>query len=255
MASARIQCPLGTALAFSAVLLGVACRADVIASPLPTVSAEQRAAQSFLHCVEAGTSGCVVSGASHVGWDALHLILWMAGGSPTGLLAALPSQLAAHQDPRRAQKAFVAEIERYASAVRGAECAPDGSQPLAQVIDRAASLAGKRLERLGMWRTDLAAVVESLREQAHQELDGGHLVRFSCTFDPYRAYVITRTQDADTTVVGMTTILAPAFGGDMPRRKNVLERLRSESLGLSRAAAPVLDGVVDPWMPFALEEL
>lgn len=255
MASAPNDRRPWTALAFSAAVFATGCRVDAIASPLPAVSAEQRSAQSFIHCVEGGTSGCVVPGDSHVGWDALHLVLWMASGTPTGLLDALPAQLAAHQDPRRAQRAFVAEVERYANALRGAECAPDGSQPLDKFIDRAAQRAAARLDALGMWRRDLAAVVDDLRKQAHEELDGGHLVRFSCTFDPYRVYVITRAHDGTTTVVGMTTMLDSAFGGDVPQRKNVRARLEGDSLGLSRASAPVLEGTVDPWMPFPLEEL
>jgi hypothetical protein len=244
-----------TALAFSVVALASGCRAPEIASPLPGVSAEQRAAQSFVHCVEGGTSGCVATGDKHTGWDALHLMLWLATGSPLAVLDTLPAQLAAHADPRKAQAAFVDEVERYAISLRGAECAANGSQPLEQVIERAAKLSATRLERLGMWRRDLAQVVDGLRREAHDELDGGHLVRMSCTYDPFRVYLVTRAHDGTTSVVGMTTTLDPSFGGDLPQRKNVRTRLASDALGLGGASAPVLEGTVDPWMPFPLEDL
>ncbi len=35
----------------------------------------------------------------------------------------------------------------------------------------------------------------------------------------------------------------------------MLERLEGDSLGVASASAPILEGTVDPWMPFPLEEL
>jgi hypothetical protein len=227
----------------------------VIASSLPDEEPARRTAESFVHCVEVGTSGCVAPGETHGGWDALHMLLWMASGSPVGVLEALPVQLSAHGDPLAVQAAFVGEVERYATALRGAECESTMSQPAGPLIDKAASSAIARLERLGMSRTGLGRVIDELRAEAHGELDGGHLVRLDCTRDPYRVYLATADRDGRISVVGMTTTLAPEFGGDAPSRRDVDVRLSSEALGLGRRSLPIVEGAVNEWLPFPLEEL
>ncbi|MFO0634720.1 MAG: hypothetical protein U0168_17895 [Nannocystaceae bacterium] len=234
---------------------GACTRDRVIASALPNEEPTRRAAESFVHCVEAGTSGCVAAGDNHGGWDALHLLLWLASGSPVGILEALPRQLGEHTNALVVQENFVREVERYATVMRGAECDSVSSQPAAQLIERAASSARKRLERLGMWRGELAEVVEGLRIEAHEELDGGALIRFDCMRDPYRVYLATHDHGGRIVVVGMTTTLAPEFGGDVPSRRDVDVRLTSRPLGLGAAQVPIIEGAVDPWLPFPLEEL
>lgn len=237
-------------------LLAFGCnRERILASSLPVEEPPRRAAESFLHCVEAGTSGCVAPGDNHGGWDALHLLLWMANGSPLGILEALPEQLARHEDPLTVQESFVGEVERYAEVVRGAECESTSAQPMPPLIDKAASRASTRLQALGLWRSGFGSVVEGLQREAHEQLDSGHLVRLDCGFDPYRVYLATHERDGRIVVVGMTTVLDPSFGGDAPSRKDVDVRLGSRPLGLGNAQAPIIEGAVDPWLPFPLEEL
>jgi hypothetical protein len=230
-------------------------RNRVIKSSLPDEEPPRRAAESFIHCVEAGTSDCVAAGDNHAGWDALHLLLWFASGSPVGILEMLPEQLAAHGQALRVQGAFVEEVKRYATALRGAECESTSSQAVAPLIDQAATSAKSRLERLGMARTGLARVIDELRVEAHELLDGGHLVRLDCRYDPYRVYIATTETGGRIAVVGMTTVLAPQFGGDSPSRADVDTRLSSAPLGLSGASLPLVEGAVNEWLPFPLEEL
>lgn len=239
-----------------ALLAAPACtRGRVIQSSLPDEEPPRRAAESFVHCVEAGNSGCVTPGENHGGWDALHLLLWMASGSPVGILEALPLQLTAHVDPLLVQSAFVVEVERYAAALRGAECESTASQSITALIDRASNSALRRLERLGMGRAGLAQIIGELREEAHDDLDGGHLVRLDCLHDPFRVYIATTPRDGRIAVVGMTTVLDAEFGGDSPSRQDVDKRLASEPLDLAGISLPVVEGSVDAWLPFPLEEL
>ncbi|MBC8068720.1 MAG: hypothetical protein IAG13_10335 [Deltaproteobacteria bacterium] len=243
-------------LVASLVPLAVGCnRERILVSSLPSEDPPRRAAESFVHCVEASTSGCVSPGDNHGGWDALHLLLWMASGSPLGLIEALPQQLVRHQDPRLVRDAFVDEVERYAEVMRGSECESTSSQPMSPVIDEAATRASARLRRLGMWRSGFGTVIEGLQKEAHDQLDSGHLVRLDCGYDPYRVYLATHDRDGRIVVVGMTTVLDAAFGGDSPSRDDVDVRLGSRPLGLGTAQAPIIDGAVDPWLPFPLEEL
>jgi hypothetical protein len=230
-------------------------RERVLSSSLPPEEPPRRAAESFVHCVEAGTSGCVAPGDNHGGWDALHLLLWLASGSPLGILEALPLQLERHQDPLLVQDAFVDEVERYADVLRGAECDSTASQPMSPLIDKAGKLATDRLRRLGMWRDGFGTVIVGLQKEAHEQLDSGHLVRLDCRLDPYRVYLATHDRDGMIVVVGMTTVLDPAFGGDAPSRKDVDVRLTSRPLGLDDSQAGIIEGAVDPWLPFPLEEL
>ncbi len=238
------------------VLAGTGCgRNRVLPSALPDVEPSRRAAESFVHCVEAGTSGCVTPGEDHAGWDALHLLLWLATGSPVGILEALPQQLTDHGNPLRTQGAFVGEVERYAQALRGAECDSTASQPATALVDRAAADARVRLERLGMARAGLLRAIEDLRVEANTLLGSGHLVRLDCSYDPFRVYVVTSMRDGRLSVVGMTTVLAPEYGGDHPSRRDVDIRLQSAPLGLAGKSLPIVEGAVDEWLPFPVEEL
>lgn len=230
-------------------------RGRTLPSSLPEEEPPRRAAESFLHCVEAGTSGCVQPGDNHGGWDALHLLLWMASGSPLGIIDALPTQLVRHEDPLVVQEEFVAEVERYADVVRGAECDSTSAQPMHPLIEKAGTKANERLRRLGLASSGLGKVIEGLQKEAHEQLDTGHLVRLDCRYDPYRVYLATHERDGRIVVVGMTTLLDPAFGGDAPSRKDVDVRLTSRPLGLGTSQAPIIEGAVDPWLPFPLEEL
>ncbi|MEX1361976.1 MAG: hypothetical protein AB1Z98_02555 [Nannocystaceae bacterium] len=239
------------------LLLGLvlpACKKDPPVVQLPSAPASDRAAQGFVHCVEARTSQCVEPAEQLAGWDAFYLLAWLGGGSPVSILEALPTELADHADPRRVQRRLVEEVERYSSAIRGAECEAVGSQPIDPLIDQVAAVAAQRLQRLGLWQNDMQTITAGLVEEAHEELSGGALVRMDCRRDPYRLYVATRERDGRYAVVGMTTLLPAFIDEELPGRDLVAERLRSRSLGLSTVAVPIIEGAVDPWLSFPIEE-
>lgn len=231
-----------------------ACKKDPPVVQLPNEPPPQRAAQSFVHCVEARTSQCVEAAAELSGWDAFYLLTWLGGGSPLAILEALPGELADHTDPRRVQRRFVDEVERYASYIRGAECEGVSSQPIDPLIDQVASVAAHRLARFGLWTENIKAITAGLVEEAHEELGGGSLVRLDCKDDPFRLYVATREREGRQAVVGLTTLLPRFIDAEPPDREVVSERLRSGPLGLANSTAPVVEGIVDPWLRFPVEE-
>jgi hypothetical protein len=227
---------------------------DTVKVPLPADDPPVRAAASFVHCVEAGTSLCVKSENTAGGWDAFYLLTWLSTGSPVGILEALPQELVDHTDPQRVQDRFVEEVERYAISIRGAECDASKQFGMDKLIDDAAELARTRLERLGLWKRNMASVVDGLAAEAHDDLGGGYLVRLECVREPYRVYVATRERDGQHHVVGMTTLLPQQLGGDAPSREAIEKRLQSQALGLDAAAAPINEGDVHAWLPFPVEE-
>jgi hypothetical protein len=231
------------------------CKAKVEIKTLGDESPSRRTAASFVHCIEAGTSICVNQGNISGGWDAFYLLQWMADGSPVSVMYALPQELAAHEDPRMVQQRLVSEVERYANAVRGAECDPADAMQLTPLIDTAAQRAAERLQRLGMLEGNLQVIIEGLAEEAHAGLDGGELVRLDCRYDPYRLYIASRRSEEDGVqrVLGMTTMLPPSLGGDVPGRDVVSERLHSRAIGLDSAAPPLVDGGMNAWLPFEVE--
>ena len=237
------------------LLVSVAsCKAKVEMKTLGDESPASRSAASFVHCIEAGTASCVTDENISGGWDAFYLLQWMADGSPVSVMYALPGELEAHEDPRAVQQRLVSEVERYSNAVRGAECDPADEQQLTMLIDKAAQLAAARLGRLGMLEGNLKVIIEGLAEEAHEGLDGGTLVRLDCKFDPYRLYIASRQfDDGVQRVLGMSTMLPASLGGDIPGRDVVDERLHSRSLGLDTAPPPLVEGGMDPWLPFEVE--
>jgi hypothetical protein len=237
------------------LLAGMAgCKPKGDVKMLPNEAPTWRAASSFVHCVEAGTSLCVTSEQMLGGWDAFYILSWLSDGSPVSILDGLSTQLRNHTDARLVQARFVEEVERYAQAIRGAECDAVGSMPLAPLIDRTAQRAANRLDSLGLWQGGLDRVVNGLTAEAHDDLDGGELVRLDCRYEPYRLYIASRSVDGRQAVVGMTTLWPPALGGDVPTREQVDKRLHSRSLGLDTASAPLIEGQIDPWLPFGVEE-
>jgi hypothetical protein len=231
-----------------------ACRPKGDVHMLPNEAPTWRAAASFVHCVEAGTSQCVTADQMLGGWDAFYILVWLSDGSPVSILEGLSIQLRNHQDARLVQARFVDEVERYAQSIRGAECDAVGSMPLQPLIDRTAKRATTRLDSLGMLQGGLDGVVKGLAEEAHDDLDGGELVRLDCRYEPYRLYVASRSFEGRQVVIGMTTLWPPPLGGDVPSREQVDDRLHSRSLGLDSASAPIAEGQIDPWLPFAVEE-
>ena len=234
--------------------MAVGCKADPPKVQLPNAPASDRAAQSFIYCVEAKAGQCVEPADQLAGWDAFYLLTWLAGGSPVAILEALPRELADHADPRRVQRRFVGEVERYAATIRGAECQATGSRAIDPMIDEVATVAAERLRKLGLWKGDMQEIARGLVEEAHDELNGGFLVRLDCRRDPFTLYVATRERDGRHAVLGLTTMLPQAVEPQLPGREQVSERLRSRALGLNDAAASVNDGVIDPWLRFPVEE-
>lgn len=232
---------------------GTGCSGKTKYTALPDEAPAKRTAASFVHCVEAATSSCVEPNQVRGGWDALYLLTWLSDGSPVAILDSLPRELAAHQDPRMVERRFVDEIERYATAIRGAECDPSDMQELGPLIDKAAQAAANRLDTLGMRGGGLEQVIEGLAEEAHKHLDGGHLVQMDCQSEPYRLYVATVQDEGRYEVVGLTTLLAQRYGGTPPGSEVVDERLESRSLGFSTAQAPIIEGSVHPYLPFHVE--
>jgi hypothetical protein len=144
---ARLRWAHGRVTATVVVVVGLAVaacnRGRVVDSTLPKTSPPARAADSFVHCVEAGTSNCVDGGEQHGGWDALQLLLWLSSGSPVSILEMLPRELDRHTDNLAVQAAFVDEVERYAEVVRGAECQSVATQPLRALVDQSARVAAR----------------------------------------------------------------------------------------------------------------
>lgn len=239
----------------ASLLLAPACKKEPPLVRLPDAPAPERAAQSFVHCVEARTSQCVEAADQLAGWDSFFLLAWLGGGSPVSILEALPKELGDHADPRRVQRRLVDEVERYSSSIRGAECEAVASQPIDPLIDQVATVASERLRRLGLWQGNMQDVTRGLVEEAHDELAGGFLVRLDCRRDPYRLYVATRERDGRHAVVGLATLLPSFIDADPPGRELVAERLQSRSLGLADVAPPIVEGAVDPWLSFPIEEL
>ncbi len=246
---------LTAAMVLVGVAMGGGCnRGRVVDSSLSRTTPAARAADSFVHCVEGGTSNCVEAGQNHGGWDALHLLLWLASGSPLAILDVLPRELDAHTDPLAVQGSFVREVERYAEVLRGAECQSVATRPLPALIDQAARVASARLQRVGLWRQDMQTVVAGLAQEAHEDLDEGHLVRLDCGHDPYRVYLVTRPRDGRIHVLGMTTTLAPVFGGDDLDPRSVQVRLESPTFGLAASQAPIQVDAIDEWLRFPVED-
>lgn len=242
---------LTTALAASA---SGCVRGTVMAKLDSDLAPAQRAANSFLHCVEMGSSRCVKVEDTVGGWDAFYILGWLGGGSPMSILEALPNELSLHADPRFVQRRFVTEVERYAVPIRGAECDAGDLQPIDPLIDQVAQVANERMVRLGLWQGDMSGVMQGLADEAHETLGGGFLVRLDCSHDPHQLWVATREVDGRHVVVGLTTLLPRFLGGAPPSREDVADRLVSHSLGLATSQAPVVAGDVDPWLPFPIEE-
>jgi hypothetical protein len=249
--------PLVCLTALGALLSAGGCkrRGDGTDAP-PQQPPAMRAATSFVHCVEAGKAQCVGPSQASTGWNALYLLSWLGSGSPVAILDSLPGELAAHGQPRAMQGRLVDEVERYAPAMRGAECDAERAEPMEPIIEEAARSATERLERLGLLRGSMQATIGRLAEDAHRELVGGYLVHMGCAHDPYRVVVAVRTGEQDRqTVVGMTTLWPEHLGGQLPDRDAIEARLRSQGLGLATAAAPIVHNAIDPWLPFPVEEL
>ncbi|RMG93665.1 MAG: hypothetical protein D6705_17930 [Deltaproteobacteria bacterium] len=240
---------------WAAVLGLAACKPkEAPAPPRPDpADAAQRAAAAFVHCVEGGNAACIRTGLPHGAFDAFVLLGWLATGSPVAILDALSRELVAHSDPRTVQGRFVREVERLSGPLRGAECSPVGAQELAPMVTQLAQATKARLEAIGMASADMMRVVEGLAAEAAEGLEGAFLVRMSCKREPYQLYLAMVPEGPRYSAIGLMPYLPRFLGGD-EAQIDAAQALRSKSLGISGAAAPVPDGTVDRYLPIPMEE-
>ncbi len=215
--------------------------------------AAQRAAAAFVHCVEGGNTACVRTGLPHGAFDAFNLLGWLATGSPVAILEALSRELVAHSDPRTVQGRFVREVERLAGPLRGAECSPVGAQPLEPLVAKLSEVTRARLAAIGMTSADMMRVVDGLTEEATEGLADAYLVRLSCKREPFQLYLAMVPEGPRYSAVGLLPYL-PRFLGGEEHPIDAEAGIRSRSLGVSGAAAPVPDGAVDRYLPIPMEE-
>lgn len=247
---------LPTGLSIAAALAIAGCNNQ--GGPVRTVGpAEpaQRAATSFVHCVETDGGGCVVRDPKHGSWDAFSLLEWLGAGSPTSILQALRRELEHHRDPNAVQDRFVTVAARYREPLRGAECRPESATPMSELMPKLVNRVTTRLESLGLWREDLAQVVEGLASEAEGGLSEGWLVHMTCYGDPYEIWLATAKEDERQVVVGMMTTLPSWLGGGPLDDERVEGRIRSGTLGSSTTLGVIREGTVDTrWIPIPIEE-
>ncbi|GEM_PF-1203661 len=242
-------------LAVLAMGLGACTTTTTITSTVGPAEPARRAAQSFIHCVESEGGNCV-EGQRHYGsWDAFALLEWLGSGSPTSILQALRRELEHHRDWGAIQDRFVVQAARYREPLRGAECRPESATPLSELLPTLRGEVETRMTGLGLWRGDLEAVVDGLRDEAHEGLDDGWLVHMTCYSDPYELWVATSKEEDRQVVVGMLTSLPIWLGGDTQGDELIEGRIRGRGLGSATTLGVVREGSVDSnWIPVPIEE-
>jgi len=241
----------------SAVALTSGCQpSTTVARTVGPAEPAQRAAVSFVHCVEQDGGGCVTRDPLHVSWDAFALLNWLGAGSPTSILLGLRREVEHHSDRLAVQDRLVSVAARYREPLRGAECKPESATPLTELLPRVVARVQARMQSLGLWRPDFEELVASLAGEATAGLDGGWLVHMTCYGDPYELWLATAKRDERQVVVGILSSL-PAYLGGEPLSDDFVEgRIRARSSGSSVNIGVVREGAVDSrWMPFSIEEL
>jgi hypothetical protein len=215
----------------------------------------QRAAVSFVHCVEQDGGACVTRDPGHGSWDAFALLNWLGAGSPTSILQALQRELDHHRDPLAVQDRFVALAARYREPLRGAECQPQSAVPMTELLPKLVSRVETRMQGLGLWRSDLEQVVVGLASEAKDGLGDGWLVHMTCYGDPYEIWVATTKRDERQVVVGILTSLPTYLGGHTTNDEVVEGRMSGRVSGSSTTLGVIREGTVDTrWMPIPIEE-
>lgn len=239
--------------AIGAMGLSSGCKVEVTTKPVGPGVPARRAAQSFVHCVELEGAACVGNEQKQLAWDAFSILGWLASGSPTSILQALPAELGHHQNPRSIQARFVAKVDRNDMLLRGAECRADKATAFAELIPKLRSASESRLDAMGLWRGDLEAVVDQLAKEAGEGLSDGFLITMRCATDPDRVYVATTTEEERFIVVGMLMELPEFLGGTAPSRDSSTDTLPTIVLDTGSVSS-VREGIVDPWIPIPVEE-
>lgn len=215
----------------------------------------QRAATSFVHCVEVEGGGCVSRDPKQASWDAFALLQWLGGGSPISILQALRRELEHHRDPSAVQDRFVTVTSRYRVSLRGAECKPESATPMTELLPKLSSRVETRMQSLGLWREDLEQVVTVLLGEVEDGLADGWLVHMTCFGDPYELWIATAKQDDRQVVVGMLTSLPSWLGGGQLDDERVEGRLAAGTLGNTTTLGVIREGTVDTrWVPIPIEE-
>ena len=233
----------------------MACTHDeVVAPPVgPTVPA-RRAAMSFTHCLETDGGQCVKKSEKQGAWDAFAFLGWLAHGSPTSILQALPRELGHHKDPRSVSARFVSKSQRLREPVRGAECMDDTAKSIGELIPPLRARVEQRLTAMGLWGPDLQTIVDGLTREATAGLNDAYLVHMKCFGDPYHLWVATSTSEERYVVVGIMTRLPEYLGGTAPDREVVEGRLEGKKLGPVMVGS-IREGTVDSkWIPIPVEE-
>ena len=215
----------------------------------------QRAAVSFVHCIEQDGGACVTRDPGYGSFDAFALLNWLGAGTPTSILQALRRELEHHRDPGAIQDRFVTLAARYREPLRGAECRPESAVPMTELLPKLNSRVETRMQSLGLWRSDVQKVVEGLTSEAHEGLDDGWLVHMTCYGEPYEIWVATTKREDRQIVVGLLTSLPGYLGGRPLSDEVVDDRIGARVSGGSTTLGVVREGTVDSrWLPFPIEE-
>lgn len=241
--------------ALGTLVLGGCDKSQGEAGPVPPTVPAQRAAQSFIHCVEIDGGACVDNHPEFGAYDAFSILGWLASGSPTSILEALPRELQHHQTERSIQQRFVSIVDARAMRLRGAECMPEQAVGFNELVPKLTEAVEQRMTRMGLWGADLERVVGALAQEAREGLADGYLVTMRCQSDPWRVYMATTAKDGRYIVVGMMGQLPEFLGGDAPARDANTGRLRSIDLGrASPGVGTMADELVHPWVQIPIQE-
>ncbi len=225
------------------------------ARPVPPTVPAQRAAQSFVHCIEIDGGGCVTNFPEFAAWDAFSMLGWLASGSPTSILESLPRELNHHGSQRSIQQRFVSIVDDQSMVLRGAECTPENATAFSELLPKLRQAVEERMTAMGLWGPDLEAVVDGLTQEAGRGLQDGYLIGMKCQSDPWRVYMATSKGEQRFIVVGMMMELPEFLGGDSVARDASSGRLRSINLGRNATTmSTALEDTIHPWVPIPVQE-
>lgn len=242
---------VGIHAVFAVGLFG--CRTPTVAPPPSQASPSVRAATSFLHCLERTGSTCVEPTQASAGLEAFFWLRWVSEGPPTTWWMGLPYAPDRLPDARGGEQHLVAEVERYAAALRGSACEPVAEESLVNLISSAHRDGSARLERLGLTSERTRAALTWLAEVATEDLKQGVLVRFECEYDPFTVYLAVVPEAGELRVVGMTTVMPESLMGRVLSTDQIEQRLKSKLLLVVSSTIATRGDTLSPWLPFEVE--
>jgi hypothetical protein len=224
------------------------------APPDPTVPA-QRAAQSWVHCLEQNGGACVSNYQQFASWDAYALLGWLASGSPTSILAGLRQELQHHRDERSVQRRMIAISDAAAAELRGAECRSVDVMEFTDVIPKLEEAAKARMRYFGLLNGQMETIIQGLVAEATDGLNTGYFVTMECVNEPYATYVAAAEHENHYIVAGMMLELPDYLGGSRPIRSRDTGELLPMRTGVSKATeTSAVEGTVHPWINIVVEE-